>query len=158
MTQAPTKLRDLRGQRRRWHLGLFQSMRTHRRILLNKNFGLVSFFSYLYYLAYELLAPFVELFGIFTIVLAAYFNLLHVGYMLVFFAIYTIFGGVLSLAAFSQHIYTQRFKISGRDMFKAFIMCILEFAFFRYVLVVVRVMAFLRYRRNKGVWGKIKRI
>jgi len=158
MTQAPTRFSDLRGQRRRWHLGLFQSMHTHRRFMFNRRFGLISFFSYLYYLAYELLAPFIEIFGVFTILLAMHFGLLHTGYMIMFFALYAVFGGVLSLAAFSQHIYTQRLRISAWDMLKALLLCILEFGFFRYVLVVVRSMAFMRYGKKRAVWGEIKRV
>ena len=44
-TQAPERLSDLKKQRRRWHLGLFQSMMKHRGILFNPQFGAVSFIS-----------------------------------------------------------------------------------------------------------------
>jgi len=158
MTQAPTVFQDLKKQRRRWHIGLFQSMIVHRRIMFNLKFGLVSFFSYLYYLSYELMSPIIELFGIFTIILASYLGVLNIGYMLVFLAIYAIYGSVISLCAFSQHIYTQKFQISPSDMLKTLLLCVLEFAFFRYVLVAVRVMALIRYRRNRTTWGQIKRV
>ena len=55
-TQVPEKLSDLCKQRRRWHIGLFQSMTKHRRILANPKYGLVSFVSYFYFLLYELLS------------------------------------------------------------------------------------------------------
>ena len=157
MTQAPTSFRDLRGQRRRWHLGLFQSMLKHRRIMFNLKFGWVSFFSYLYYLSYELFAPFIELFGVFTILLAFYLDVLNIEYMIIFFIIYTVFGAIISLSAFSQHIYTQKFRLSFWDVIKTLFLCALEFIFFRYLLVIVRIMAFLRYRRNKAKWGQIER-
>ena len=158
MTQAPTSLRDLSKQRRRWHIGLLQSMITHRRIMFNLRFGLVSFFSYLYYMVYELMSPIIELFGILTIVIAVYLDVLNLEYMAVFLIIYAVFGAVTSLCAFSQHVYTQRFRVTFIDMLKTALLCVLEFGFFRYVLVVVRFMAFLRYRRNKHAWGKIKRV
>jgi len=158
MTQVPMSLKDLRAQRRRWHLGLFQSMHIHRRIMLNHNFGLVSFFSFLYYLFYELVAPFIEVFGIFTVILAAYFGLLDVGAMVLFFSLYALYGGALSLASFSQHMYIQKLKISSIDMLKTLFLCILEFGFFRHTLVFVRFAAFFRYGKNKRVWGKIKRV
>jgi len=158
MTQAPTSFQDLRKQRRRWHIGLFQSMIAHRRIMFNSKFGLVSSFSYLYYLSYELMAPIIELFGILTIILATYLDVLNVGYMIIFLIIYAIYGAIISLCAFSQHVYTQKFRISLVDMLKTLFLCVLEFGLFRYVLVIVRFMAFIRYGKNKTAWGQIKRV
>jgi len=158
MTQAPTRFRDLKTQRRRWHVGLFQSMFAHRRIMFNLRFGLVSFFSYLYYFAYELISPILEILGIVFVLLAAYLDILNVEYMIVFFVLYTIYGSIISLSTFSQQMYIQKFKISFFDMIKTLLLCILEFAFFRYVLVIIRLVAFLRYKKLKSDWTKIKRV
>ena len=160
MTQAPTSLRDLGKQRRRWHIGLFQSMFVHRDMMFNHKFGLVSFFSYLYYLLYELMAPAIELFGVLTVLLAAYIGILNTWYMVVFLIIYAIYGAIISLSAFSQHvyIYTQKFRMSFWDFLKTIFLCVLEFGFFRYILVYIRIMAFFQYRKNKTTWGQIKRI
>ena len=158
LTQAPTRFRDLKTQRRRWHIGLLQSMFTHRRVMFNFKFGLVSFFSYFYYLAYELMSPIIELFGIATIVLALFLDVLYTEYMFVFLIAYAIYGTVISLSAFSQHLYTQRFRLSPFDMIKVLFLCVLEFTIFRYILAIVRLMAFLRYGKNKSTWGKIKRV
>ena len=51
-TQVPEKLDDLCRQRRRWHIGLFQSMTGHKAMLMNSKFGAVSFISYMYFLVY----------------------------------------------------------------------------------------------------------
>jgi len=158
LTQAPTTMRDLSGQRRRWHLGLLQSMFSHRRMLLNKKFGLVSFFSYLYYLAYELMAPFIELFGIVTIGLAYVAGMLNLGYMIAFLMLYALYGSIISLTAFSQHIYAQKIQMLPLEMLKAMLLSVVEFGFFRYVLVVVRIVSVFRYGKNKSTWGKIKRV
>ena len=48
-TQVPEKLSDLIKQRRRWHIGLFQSMMRYRNILANPKYGAVSFISYFYF-------------------------------------------------------------------------------------------------------------
>lgn len=42
-SQAPERLRDLCKQRKRWHLGLFQSMWKHRIMLFNPKFGACNF-------------------------------------------------------------------------------------------------------------------
>ena len=83
-SQAPTSLKDLMKQRRRWHLGLFQSMVLHRQIFANPRFGLVSWISYMYYLLFELLSPAIEVFGILTMVLAACFGFLNVPFCAIF--------------------------------------------------------------------------
>ncbi|MCL2530582.1 MAG: glycosyltransferase family 2 protein [Oscillospiraceae bacterium] len=158
LTQAPTTMHDLNGQRRRWHLGLLQSMLSHRRMMLNQKFGLVSFLSYLYYLFYELLAPFLELFGVITMALAYFAGMLNMGYMIAFLVLYALYGSIISLTAFSQHIYAQKIHMLPLEMLKAAFLSVLEFGFFRYVLVVVRVMAVFRYGKNKSTWGKIKRV
>ncbi|MCL2378029.1 MAG: glycosyltransferase family 2 protein [Defluviitaleaceae bacterium] len=157
LTQAPSRLKDLVGQRRRWHIGMFQSMRAHWQVFLNLRFGMVSFLSFMYYLLYELLSPLVELFGVVSIVLAAHLHLLNVRFMVVFLILYVLYGVILSLCIYTQHIYQQRFKLSALDLVKALLVCLLEFTFFRYLLVFTRFQAFLMYRKHKRVWGTIKR-
>lgn len=44
-TQAPEKLSDLCKQRRRWHIGLFQSMTRHRKMLTDTKYGMVGLVS-----------------------------------------------------------------------------------------------------------------
>lgn len=73
-TQAPEKLSDLCKQRRRWHIGLYQSMTRHRRILANPRYGMVGFISYFYFLIYELLSPYIEVFGTVTMALALWMD------------------------------------------------------------------------------------
>lgn len=156
-TQAPERLGDLCKQRKRWHLGLFQSMYTHRRILLNPKFGAVSFISYFYFLLYELLSPFIEVFGVFTMVLAWAVGQLNVRFMVLFFLIYAAFSAVLSLSAFFSRIYTTNMKLSVGDSLKAVALCVIELTCLRFVLAWVRSTAFVGYRKKKTNWGRIER-
>ena len=156
-TQAPEKLNDLKKQRRRWHLGLFQSMWKHRKRLANPKYGAVSFVSYLYFLLYELLSPFIEVFGVFTMVLAFSVDFLNVPFMLLFFAIYAVFGSVLSLTAFFARIHTIDLKLSVGDVGKALLLCAFEITCLRFVLAFVRLTAFAGYKKKKHSWGSIER-
>lgn len=155
-TQAPEKLNDLKKQRKRWHLGLFQTMYKHRKILFNHKFGMVSF-SYLYFLIYELLSPFIEIFGIFTVVLAFCVDLINVPFMILFFLIYAAFGIVLSLTAFFSRMYTADIEVTFGDALKACFLCIFEVTCLRFILAWVRATAFIGYRKKKMHWGKIER-
>lgn len=156
-SQAPGSLGDLRKQRRRWHLGLFQSLMKHRDMFLRPRFGLVGSVSYLYYLLYELFSPVIEIFGLITMVVAGFAGLLNIPFMLRFYLLYAIYGAILTVTAFFQRIYTQNLKISTYDVIKACIMCVVENVFFRIFLDFVRASSFIGYRRKKNQWGQIKR-
>ena len=156
-TQAPERLRDLCKQRKRWHLGLFQSMWRHRVMLNNPKFGAVSLVSYLYFLMYELLSPFIELFGVLTMLLAFWVDLINVPFMILFFLIYAVFGSIMSLTAFFARIHTIDLKMSFRDVMKAILLCFFEITCLRFVMAFVRTTAFIGYKKKKLQWGKIER-
>lgn len=156
-TQAPERLRDLCKQRRRWHLGLFQSMYKHRTMFSNHRFGAVSFVSYLYFLIYELLSPFIEIFGVCTMALAWWFDLINVPFMVLFFLIYAVFGSILTLTAFFSRIYTADLTVSFGDGVRAACLCLFELVFLRFILAWVRCTAFIGYRKRRLSWGRIER-
>lgn len=156
-SQAPERLRDLCKQRKRWHLGLFQSMWKHRIILASPRFGAVSFVSYFYFLLYELLSPFIEILGISTMILAFLVDLINVPFMLLFFFIYVVFGCTLTMTAFFARTQTVDLKISFMDVLKALFLCIFEITALRFVLAFVRSTAFIGYKKKKLNWGRIER-
>lgn len=156
-SQAPESLKDLRKQRRRWHIGLFQSMMRHRRVLANPKYGLVGLVSYLYFLLYELLSPYIEVFGVLTIVLAFIVDLINVPFMILFFLIYAVYSSVLSLTAFFARIHTVDLKLTFSDVLKAILLCFIEVSFLRFVLAWVRMTALFGYRKKKNNWGSIER-
>ena len=156
-SQAPERLRDLCKQRKRWHLGLFQSMWKHRVMLFNAKFGAVSFVSFFYFLLYELLSPFIEIFGVFTMLLAFVFDLINIPFMLLFFGIYALFGCILTLTAFFARTQTIDLKVSLMDALKAILLCFVEITFLRFIMAFVRATAFIGYKKKKLNWGRIER-
>lgn len=156
-TQAPERLRDLCTQRRRWHLGLFQSMMRHRGLFANLRYGPVSWISYVYFLLYELLSPYIELFGILTMVLAFFVDLINLPFMILFYLVYAVFGSVLSLTAFFSRIQTIDLKVSFADSVKAVLLCLFEVTCLRFVTAFVRATALRGYRKKKMQWGRIER-
>ena len=156
-TQVPEHLKDLCRQRKRWHLGLFQSMWLHRKMLFNPRYGAVSFVSYLYFLLYELLSPYIEIFGVLTMIMAYCVDLINVPFMVLFFLIYAVFGSVLSLTIFFARAHTIDLTISAADVLKAICLCFFEITCLRFVLTFVRATAFKGYRKKKDQWGEIER-
>ena len=156
-TQAPETLKDLCKQRRRWHIGLYESMSRHRRILANPKYGLVGFISYIYFLIYELFSPYIEIFGVFTVALAFAVDLINVPFMALFFLIYVAYSTILSLTAFFARIHTIDLKLSVSDIFKAIALCALELSCLRFILAWVRATSLIGYRKKKQSWGSIQR-
>lgn len=156
-SQAPERLKDLCRQRKRWHIGLFQSMWIHRGMFANAKFGAVSFISYLYFLIYELLSPFIELFGILTMVLAFYFDLINVPFMIMLYSVYAVFGSVFTLTAFFSRVYTSEMRISLRDTLFALGLCVAEVVGLRFILSFVRMASLIGYRSEKHRWDKLER-
>ncbi len=155
-TQAPEKLSSLIKQRRRWHIGLLQSLRKYKRIFFNIQYGLVSFISYLYFLIYELLSPFIEVFGLITIALAVYVDLINIPFMILFLLIYILFGSFLTITSFFTRTYIQKIKISFKDFFKAILLCGFENSILRFILAVVRMAAFF-HKNKRMTWDKFER-
>ena len=156
-SQVPENLGDLCKQRRRWHIGLFQSMWKHKNMMANHKFGWVSFISYFYFLVYELLSPFIEIFGVLTMILAFFVDLINVPFMLLFFAIYAIFGSIMSMTAFFARTQTIDLKVKFKEVLKALLLCTVEITVLRFVMAWVRATAFIGYKKKKLHWGRIER-
>lgn len=149
-TQAPERLRDLIKQRKRWHIGLLQSLTQHK--------SLFTAGSYWYYLVYELLSPFIELVGMAVTVLATAFGLLNIKFMIIFFLIYALFGSMLTVISFLTRNFLSDSKVKFIDVIKAFILCIPENIVLRFVMAWTRIFAIVFYRGKKTKWGSIKRV
>lgn len=156
-TQVPEKLGDLCKQRRRWHIGLFQSMSKYHQILGNPKFGTVGAVSYVYFLIYELLSPYIEVLGIAATLLAFAVDLINVPFMVLFFGIYVAYTAVLSLTAFFARVHTIDLKLYPSDVLKAIGLCALEVSGLRFIMAWVRMTALIGYRKKKHDWGEIER-
>lgn len=156
-TQAPNTLSDLIKQRKRWYAGLLQCMVKYRELFANYHYGFLSFISFFYYLFFELLAPFIEVFGLLTTIIAMCFGLLNVPFMILFYILYTVFGCVMSLTTFFARIHLANNKLSFLDMCKAFLVCLFEIVVLRFILMIARLSTFLGYKKKRMRWEKLKR-
>ena len=156
-TQAPSKLRDLKKQRKRWHVGLIQSLFAHKNIFLNPKFGVLAYISYPYYLVYELLAPITETLGLTFIILSFFLELVNFQFMITYLLVYVLFCSIFSITTFFNRTYTQMKEISISDFFKVVFYAFIENFGFRQLVNIYRLQAFLTYRKNKLSWNKINR-
>lgn len=63
-TEAPEERAVLSKQRRRWHRGLAEILTRHRGMLLRPRYGVIGMVTMPWFVLFELLAPFLELFGL----------------------------------------------------------------------------------------------
>lgn len=156
-SQAPEHFRDLCKQRRRWHIGLFQTLWHHRGMMIRPEYGAISVVSYVYFLIYELMSPFVELLGAFSMALAFTLGLVNLPFMILFLSMYAVYGCVLTMTAFFAQIYTSELKITAHDICKAMLLCLFEVFFLHAALNFVRATAFIGYKKRRLNWGRIER-
>ena len=156
-SQAPSNIKSLFKQRRRWNKGLLQGMLKYKELFINPKYGMISMVSFLYFLFYELLSPFIEIFGILTMILSAFLNLLNVPFMIMFMFIYILFGSILSLCTFFARIHVENIKLSFRDVVKAILLCTLEITVLRFIILMARFSAFIGYKKKRKVWDRVDR-
>lgn len=148
-TQAPERFRDLLKQRKRWHIGLMQSMLGHTSVITKG--------SYLYYLFYELLSPVIELLGLLVTFLAYVYGLLNLRYMVAMLLVYALFGSMLTVISFITRNYLSNIRVRPVDILKAFLLCVPENLLIRFILAWTRILAVFFWRGKKTRWGEIKR-
>src|SRR6185295_12547821 len=83
-TEVPRRLRVLARQRDRWHRGLADVIERHRGVILNPRYGAMGMVVAPYFLFVELLAPVVELVGVFALLIGLPLGIVDVPFALLF--------------------------------------------------------------------------
>lgn len=156
-TQAPKTLRDFKKQRRRWHTGLFQSLTTHKNMLLNPKYKALGLLSFPYYWVYELLAPLTETIGLIFIIISYFLELINLRFMIIYLATYIMFCTIFTVTTFFNRTYTKNYQISLASFIKVLFYSFIENFGFRQLVNIYRLEAFFLYHKNKLKWGKIQR-
>ena len=92
-----------------------------------------------------------------TVLYFVFTGLVLIPFMVSFYLLYAFYGAILTITAFYQRIYTQNLQVSGEDLLKASVVCLVESIFFRPVLEFVRLTAFIGQRKSGTQWGYIQR-
>ncbi|AJA47566.1 poly-beta-1,6-N-acetyl-D-glucosamine synthase [Clostridium pasteurianum DSM 525 = ATCC 6013] len=156
-TQAPEKIKDLKGQRRRWQIGLMDSLLRHKKLLLNPKYGVIGMFGIPYFWVFEMLGPIIEVLGYIFIPLAYIFGLLNLRYFILFLISSILYGIILSIGAILLEDYTFSKYKSIKQLLRLSWYGILENFGYRQMTTFFRVEAILRFKKFKNSWGKIKR-
>lgn len=156
-SQVPEKLKDLKGQRRRWHIGLMSSLFTHKYIFLNPKYGIVGIFSFLYFVVYELFSCLIDILGLGMIILSYFLGYLNLDFLVTFLLIYIFYGIVISVTSIVLENYVFKYKTSPWTMIKLMIFSIFESFGYRQLSSYFRITGFIGYKKRKHQWSKISR-
>ncbi|GFR36326.1 glycosyltransferase family 2 protein [Thermobrachium celere] len=156
-TQAPETLKDLRSQRRRWQIGLMDSLFKHKRMFLNPRYKQIGLIAVPYFWLFEMIGPIIEILGYIMIPLAYIFGLLNLKYFILFFAASILYGILLSLGAILLEEYTFNKYPTLKQLIKLSIYGILENFGYRQLTTLYRIEGIVKFRKMKHSWGKIKR-
>jgi cellulose synthase/poly-beta-1,6-N-acetylglucosamine synthase-like glycosyltransferase len=157
-TEVPTRLRELGGQRNRWHRGLVDTLWRHRRMIGNPRYGAVGMLSLPFFVAFEFVGAFIEMLGYVTVVVSLALGIVNVSFAVVFFAVAVLSGVLLSLSAvLLEDLAFRRFERLG-ELLRLVAYCVAENFGYRQLMTSYRVRGFFSYLRGNKAWGEIRRV
>lgn len=156
-TEVPETFRMLARQRRRWHLGLIQSLAENREMIFNPRFGAIGMVVMPYYLFFEVLGPIVEMTGYVVVLLSWLLGLLSMQFLLLFFTLAILYGIFLSTAGvFLEEITYRRYPL-WRHLFRLLWYGVLENFGYRQMNAFWRLQAGFNYLTNRLHWEHVER-
>jgi cellulose synthase/poly-beta-1,6-N-acetylglucosamine synthase-like glycosyltransferase len=156
-TQVPERLRELGGQRDRWHRGLTDTLWRHRGMIGNPRYGAPGVLALPFFVLFEFLGAFVEAAGYVVVVISLAFGLVDVGFAALFFALAVLSGICLSLSALLLEDTTFRRFGDTRDFLRLATFSVLESFGYRQIMSWYRIRGFWKYVRGNHAWGTIQR-
>ena len=157
-TEAPETLKVLRSQRTRWQRGLAESLMHNRGLLFHPRGGAPGWLAFPFMLAFELLAPLIEVAGYLFIGLGFAFGVIGASAFWTFMLLAIALGMMLSASALlleeiSFHIYKR-----PRELFMLAVVAIIENFGYRQLNSLWRLQGLWLWAMGKPVrWGDMKR-
>lgn len=156
-TQGPMSLRDLRSQRRRWQIGLMDSLLLHKDMLFNPRYGRLGMLGIPYGWLFELLGAPIEVLGYIIIPLSYFLNELSLFYFVLYLTVATCLGIMVSLGGLILEQTNNKGVLSSRDIRRLTAYALLENFGYRQIITLFRVEGMLRFKKSKARWGRIRR-
>ena len=156
-TQAPETFKDLRTQRRRWQIGLFDTLLNYRSMLFNPKYGTIGMISLPYYWIFELIGPVVEFLGYIFIPLAYLFGLLQFNIFIIYLIIAFLLGCTLSLGSILLEQVSFCKYTSLKDTLMLALFGVLENLGYRQLTILFRIEGILKFKKLRHSWGTIER-
>ena len=156
-TEVPENLRMLGRQRRRWHLGLMQSILQYRSVMFNPKYGKLGLVIFPYYFLVELLSPVVEIIGYVVVFLSYFFGLLSFHFLILFLTLAIFYGIFLSTAGIYLEEITYRRYPKWSHLLRLLFYGVLENFGYRQINSLWRFQAVLQYLVGMRKWEYVEK-
>jgi cellulose synthase/poly-beta-1,6-N-acetylglucosamine synthase-like glycosyltransferase len=156
-TEVPESLKILQRQRNRWQRGTVETLRFHKQMLGNPRYGVLGFFTFPYFLLFEMIGPVVEFTGLVLTVVGLLFGLIQPVVALTFFVVSILFGILMSVSALVLEEMTLRRYPKVSDVMTLFWTAIVENLGFRQLTTFWRVKGLIDGIKGKQGWGVMER-
>jgi cellulose synthase/poly-beta-1,6-N-acetylglucosamine synthase-like glycosyltransferase len=151
-TEAPDNLKMLGRQRRRWHLGLIQTIFQNREMTLNPRFGKIGLLVVPYYILFEILGPVIEVLGYPFVIISYFLGILSFDFLLLFLTLAIFYGVFLSTASiFLEELTFKRYP-KWSHLFKLLLYGVLENFGYRQINSFWRFEALIQYLLGRRKW------
>lgn len=156
-TQGPMSVNDIRSQRRRWQIGLLDTLLAHKGLFLNPRYGSVGLAAIPYNWVFELFGAVVEALGYFIIPFSLLMGELNMFFFTIYFLLAVLLGVILSMGSLILEQYTRKSVMSAKQCLSLSLYAVLENFGYRQMITLFRLEGILKYRKLRKTWGKIKR-
>jgi hypothetical protein len=144
-------------QRKRWQVGLLQSMYQNRDMMMNGRYGVIGLFAFPYNFIVDVLGPVIDLLAYVTVVIAVVFGLLSAQQIALFTLVSFLYGTVISVGAVViGELYYHRYS-RLRCIFWLLAATVVENFGYRQLNSLWRVRAFWDFFRGGSTWGRMER-
>ncbi|MBI5345028.1 MAG: glycosyltransferase family 2 protein, partial [Deltaproteobacteria bacterium] len=144
-TEAPKNFTMLKRQRRRWHLGLAESIYRYKRMLFNPAYGRIGLFALPYQLFVELLGPPVEVLGYFVVTASLILGIVDMRFFMLFLVMAILVGVFFSTGAILLEEITYRRYPALKDLFTLLLYGALENFGYRQAVALWRTQAIIKF-------------
>ena len=156
-TQGPMNSKDLRSQRRRWQVGLVDTLFSYFHMTFNFRYKVAGLLAVPYNWLFEFLGAIVEVLGYFIIPFSLIMGELNGFFFVMYLLLSVLLGVILSVGGIILEQYMRKGCMSAKQAMKLSVYAILENLGYRQMIMLARVGGILRFRRLRNLWGKIQR-
>ncbi len=166
-TEVPESSTNLFKQRSRWHQGLGETLKIHRKMLFEPHYGTTGLLGLPYYLFFEFLSPVIKIFSLIFVIVAAYYGILNLRWViLLLLSIMLTTAFIMSSITLVIEYWSQKNEMANRDAlrYKTFadwiwllisgILSEFTYSFFKIAAQINGILAFMK---KKHEWNKFER-
>lgn len=154
-TECPSTVAMLAHQRRRWQLGLCQTLWKHAAMVFNGKYGIVGWLSIPFHAYVEGVGAVVEFLGYLLVPLGFLLGVVPLGLLFLVILLGIVYGGFLSVGAVLLGELTHRRYPRLRDLTTLLLLAVLENVGYRQLVLYYRFQAVLKYLAGNRRWEKV---